>query len=192
VSDQKQRMLRGELYIATDPELAADHERCRLLVERFNGSSVTEIEERRALLERLLGSIGDETVIRPPLQCDYGYQIHIGSRSFVNYGSVMLDVAEIRIGNEVQIATNVQLLTATHPLEASVRRKGWEYAKPISIANGVWLGGGAIVCPGIHIGENTVVGAGSVVTRDLPAGVLAVGNPCRVIRELTDSEMREG
>jgi maltose O-acetyltransferase len=187
MSDHKERMLRGELYIATDPELAADHERCRLLVERFNNSSVTEGEERQAILAELLGSIGEGTEIRPPLQCDYGYQIHIGARSFVNYGAIMLDVAEIRIGDEVQIATNVQLLTATHPLDAGLRRQAWEYGNPITIDDGVWIGGGAIICPGVHIGENTVVGAGSVVTRELPANVLAVGNPCRVIRNLSES-----
>jgi maltose O-acetyltransferase len=188
MSDQKVRMLRGELYIASDPELAADHKHCRLLVERFNATSVTQGDERREILREMLGSLGEDTEIKPPFQCDYGYLIHIGARCFVNYGAVILDVADVRIGNDVQIATNVQLLTATHPLEASVRRQGWEYAQPITIGDGVWLGGGAIVCPGVSIGENTVIGAGSVVTRDLPAGVLAVGNPCRVIRELSEAE----
>jgi maltose O-acetyltransferase len=183
-------MLRGELYIADDPVLLADHQRCRLLVERFNASSVIEALDRRSILEELLGHIGEGTEVRPPFQCDYGYQIRIGARSFVNYGVVMLDVGEIRIGDEVQIATNVQFLTATHPLDAERRRQGWEYAEPITIEDGVWIGGGAIICPGVTIGENTVVGAGSVVTRDLPANVLAVGSPCRVIRNLTDS--REG
>ena len=177
-------MLRGELYQASDAELAADHEQCRLLVERFNASSVTQRDERRALLQQLLGSLGEDTEIKPPFQCDYGRLIHVGSRSFINYGATILDCAEVRIGDEVQIATGVQLLTATHPLEPTARRNGWEYAESISIADGVWLGGGVIVCPGVSIGENTVVGAGSVVTRDLPAGVLAVGNPCRVIRDI--------
>lgn len=188
MGDQKARMLRGDLYIADDPELSADHQRCRLLVERFNASSIARQAERIELLGQLLGSLGEGTEIKPPFQCDYGYLIHIGARSFVNYGAVILDVAEVRIGNEVQIATNVQLLTATHPLDASTRRVGWEYARPITIGDGVWLGAGAIVLPGVTIGENTVVGAGSVVTRDLPAGVLALGNPCRVARELTESE----
>jgi maltose O-acetyltransferase len=186
MSDQKDRMLRGELYLANDPELTADHHRARLLIERFNATSVTQGAARKHLLRQLLGSLGDDTEIKPPLQCDYGYMIHIGSRSFINYGAVLLDVAEIRIGDEVQIATGVQLLTATHPLEPATRRRGWEYGKPITIADGVWLAGGVIVCPGVTIGENSVIGAGSVVTRDVPSGVLAAGNPCRVIRDLAD------
>jgi maltose O-acetyltransferase len=184
VASQKERMLSGELYLADDPELMADYRRARLLVERFNLTSVTDDDERGLLLSELLGGIGPGSEIRPPFQCDYGFPITIGARSFVNYGAVILDCAPVEIGDEVQIATNVQLLTATHPLDASVRRRDWESAAPISIADGAWLGGGVIVCPGVSIGENTVVGAGSVVTRDLPAGVLAVGNPSRVVREV--------
>lgn len=186
MSNQKARMLSGELYHADDAELRADHERARLLVQGFNATGVADAGERLRLLKKLLGSIGTDTEIKPPLQCDYGYQIHIGSGSFINYGAIILDVAEVRIGDEVQIATNVQLLTATHPLEAEVRRQGWEFAEPITIHDGAWLGGGAIVCPGVTIGENTVVGAGSVVTEDLPANVLAVGNPCRIVRALVE------
>jgi maltose O-acetyltransferase len=184
VGEQKDRMLRGDLYQAHDPELQSDHRRARLLVERFNATSVDEVETRWQLLQELLGGIGPETEIKPPLQCDYGYNIHIGARGFVNYGAVMLDVAEIRIGDDVQIATGVQLLTATHPLEAAVRRAGWEYGEPVTIGDGVWLGSGVIVCPGVRVGENAVIGAGSIVTRDIPANVLAVGNPCRVVQEI--------
>ena len=177
-------MLGGELYLASDPELVAAHERARLLVEDFNATSVTERERRLVLLRELLGRLGEDTEIKPPFQCDYGFPISLGARSFVNYGAIVLDCAPVTIGDEVQIGTGVQLLTATHPLEADTRRQGWESAAPISIADGAWLGSGAIVCPGVTIGENTVVGAGAVVTRDLPPGVLAVGNPCRVVREL--------
>jgi maltose O-acetyltransferase len=184
MGEQKQRMLRGELYRYDDPELTADHERCRLLVERFNATSVGEEPERRRLLEELLGHIGEDVEVKPPFQCDYGYLISVGARTFINYGTVILDVARVTIGEDVQVATNVQLLTATHPLDAPTRRAGWESAEPITISDGSWLGGGAIVCPGVTIGEETVVGAGSVVTRDLPPRVLAVGNPCRPIREL--------
>jgi maltose O-acetyltransferase len=184
MGEQKERMLRGELYRYDDPELAADHERCRLLVERFNSTSVREEPERRRLLEELLGHVGEDVEIKPPFQCDYGYLIRVGARTFINYGTVILDVAQVTIGEDVQIATNVQLLTPTHPLEASPRRQGWESAEPIAVGDGAWLGGGVIVCPGVTIGEETVVGAGSVVTRDLPPRVLAVGNPCRPIREL--------
>ena len=184
MGDQKDRMLRGDLYLADDPELVADRQRCRLLVERFNATSVTDQRQRVELLRALLGHVGDGTEILPPLQCDYGYPIRVGARGFVNYGAVILDCAPVTIGDDVQIATGVQLLTATHPLDASVRRSRYESAEPISIGDGVWLGGGVIVCPGVSIGEDTVVGAGGVVVRDLPPRVLAVGNPCRVVRQL--------
>ena len=184
MGEQKERMLRGELYLWNDPELWADYQRAQLLVERFNAISVVDVDARRELLRDLLGSVGESTEIRPPFRCDYGYQTSVGDRTFVNYGAVFLDVAEIRVGSDVQIATCVQLLTATHPLDPDTRRAGWESGHPIVIEDGAWLGGGVIVCPGVTIGENTVVGAGSVVTRDLPAGVLAVGNPCRPVREL--------
>jgi maltose O-acetyltransferase len=175
-------MLSGELYLASDPELVAAHRRARLLVERFNATSVVDERERRSLLERLLARVGDDTVVKPPFQCDYGFTISIGARTFVNYGAILLDCAPVTIGDEVQIGTGVQLLTATHPLDAELRRGYWESAAPITIGDGVWLASGAIVCPGVTIGAETVVGAGSVVTRDLPPGVLAVGNPCRVVR----------
>ena len=124
--------------------------------------------------------------IRPPFRCDYGWNVSIGPGTFVNYGCVMLDVVPIRIGARCQIATNVQLLAATHPLDPEQRGDGWEYGEPITIGDNVWLGGGVIVCPGVTIGDDTVVGAGAVVTRDLPAGVVAVGNPARVLRRLSD------
>lgn len=131
-----------------------------------------------------MGTLGEGAWVRPPLFVDYGYQVHIGARSFINYGAVLLDVAPIIIGEDVQMGPNIQLLTPTHPLEAEPRRAKWEAARPITIGSNVWLGGGVIVCPGVTIGENSVVGAGAVVTRDLPANVLAVGNPARVIRQL--------
>ncbi len=184
MTSAKEKMLAGELYVASDPELVADHERARLLVERFNATSVTGADERQALLGSLLGHLGEGAEIRPPFQCDYGYPISLGARSFINYGAMVLDCAAVTIGEEVWIATGVQLLTATHPLDAVQRRAGWESAAPIAIEDGAWLGGGVIVCPGVTIGENAVVGAGSIVTRDVPPGVLAVGNPARVLREL--------
>ena len=184
MGENKERMLRGELYVADDPELWEDFQRGRLLVERFNALSATEVDEARRLLEELLGRFGAGSQIRAPFQCDYGYLTEVGERTFINYGAAILDCARVTIGDEVQIATNVQLLTATHPLDAATRRAAWESAQPITIEDGAWLGGGVIVCPGVTIGENTVVGAGSVVVKDLPAGVLAVGNPARVIRDL--------
>jgi maltose O-acetyltransferase len=158
------------------------------LVEAFNQSSAADRDERRRLLRELLGVLGAESEIRPPLYCDYGFQTHIGARTFANFGLVILDVAEVHIGDDVQIGPNVQLLTATHPIDPDLRRDKWESAQPIRIGNNVWLGGGVIVCPGVTIGDNTVVGAGAVVTRDLPADVVAVGSPARVLRSVYDAK----
>ena len=180
----KQRMLRGEEYQATDEQLTAERERCSVLCERINALSSAAEPARLALFRELLGGIGDDTLIQSPFRCDYGYNIRIGRRSFINYGGILLDVAPITIGDEVLIATNVQILTATHPLDAQRRRAWWEFAKPISIADGVWIGGGALVLPGVSIGENAVVGAGAVVTKDVAANTVVVGNPARVVREL--------
>jgi maltose O-acetyltransferase len=179
-------MLRGELYHADDPQIEADQAHAHDLMERYNATRHAELEERNRLLRELLGEVGEGVVVKPPFRCDYGLHISIGGGTFVNYGCVMLDVVPIRIGRACQIATNVQLLAATHPLEPTPRRDGWEYGEPITIGDNVWLGGGVIVCPGVTIGDDSVVGAGAVVTRDLPAGVVAVGNPARVLRELGD------
>ncbi|MCW2638336.1 MAG: putative sugar acetyltransferase [Dactylosporangium sp.] len=181
---QRERMLAGDLYIADDPELAADSLRAMRLSAQFNASPPDATEERRRILSELLGSLGEGTEIRPPFHCDYGYQTHIGARTFANFGLVALDVATITIGDDVQIGPNVQLLTPTHPIEAEPRRNKLEGAQPITIGDNVWLGAGAIILPGVTIGENTVVGAGAVVTKNLPANVVAVGNPARVIRTL--------
>lgn len=181
---QRERMLAGDLYVADDPELARESQRAATLMRRFNTSDPTDPHARRALLVELLGSFGEGAEIRPPLYCDYGYQIHIGAGTFINFGAVLLDVATITIGEDVQIGPNVQLLTPTHPIDPDARRAKLEAAKPITIGDNVWLGGGVIVLPGVTIGENTVVGAGAVVTKDLPANVVAVGNPARVIRQL--------
>lgn len=177
-------MLAGELYIADDPDIARDSERAQRLTHLINTLGPTDPDRRRNLLTELLGAFGEGSEIRPPLQCDYGYQTFFGARSFANWGLVSLDVATVTVGDDVQIGPNVQLLTATHPLEPGPRKDKWEAAEPIVIGDNVWLGGGVIVCPGVTIGTDTVVGAGSVVTRDLPAGVMAVGSPARVIREL--------
>ena len=183
MASQKERMLAGELYRAEDPELQADLIRAEKLAHRFNGMDPDDPARQETLAE-LLGGLGEDTWIRSPLRVDYGSRITIGPRSFVNCGAVMLDVAPIRIGADVQIGPNVQLLTPTHPIDPGLRRDKWEAARPITIGDNVWLGGGVIVCPGVSIGENTVVGAGAVVTRDLPPNVVAAGNPARVIREI--------
>ena len=180
----RERMLAGDLYLAADPELGELGSIALDLADAYNATSVRQGPLRRRLLEELLGSVGERTEIRPPLYVDYGSNIRIGARCFANFGLVAADVAAITIGDDVQIGPNVQLLTPTHPTEPGPRREKWEAAAPITIGDNVWLGGGVIVLPGVNIGENTVVGAGAVVTRDLPAGVVAVGNPARVIRTL--------
>ncbi|MDQ6726661.1 MAG: sugar O-acetyltransferase [Actinomycetota bacterium] len=181
---QRERMLAGELYLSADPELAADSLLAGRLQREFNTTPADAEDERRRILAQLLSEFGPDSEIRPPFYCDYGYQIRIGARCFANFGLVALDVASITIGDDVQIGPNVQLLTPTHPVEAELRRAGWEAAEPITIGANAWLGGGVIVLPGVTIGENAVVGAGSVVTRDLPADVVAMGNPARVARLL--------
>lgn len=180
----RERMLAGEPYLADDPQLQAEAERARAATHRYNTMDPNDLGGRRALLEGLLGAFGEGSEIRPPFYCDYGYQTFIGARSFANFGLVILDVARVTIGDDVQMGPNVQILTPTHPIEAGPRRDKWEAAEPITIGDNAWLGGGVIVLPGVTIGENTVVGAGAVVTRDLPANVVAAGNPARVIRTI--------
>jgi maltose O-acetyltransferase len=177
-------MLAGDLYIADDPVLEQESQRAMLLMERFNSSSAENPGLRRELLEELFGTFGEESEIRPPFYCDYGYQTHIGDRTFANFGLMALDVARISIGDDVQFGPNVQLLTPTHPLNADLRRQKWEAAEPITIGDNAWIGAGAIVLAGVSVGENAIVGAGAVVTRDVPPNTVVVGNPARVSRSL--------
>jgi maltose O-acetyltransferase len=181
----RERMLAGEPYVF-DGSLEQDTRRCRWLLERINTATPDQDADRDDALRELLGSFGEGSNIRPPFRCEYGYQIHVGERVFANFGLVCLDVARITIGDDTRIGPDVQLLTPTHPMEAGPRREGWESAEPITIGRNAWLGGAVVVCPGVTIGDDTVVGAASVVTRDLPAGVLAVGNPARIVRPLED------
>ena len=190
MGEMRERMLRGELYIADDPDNAAEFARVQELLARFNGSAPGAGEERDALLRRILRYVGEAVVVRPPFFCEYG-AISIGDGTFINVDAVMLDVMPITIGARCQIGTRVQLLTAGHPVDPEPRRRGWEYGQSITIADNVWLGGGAIVCPGVSIGEDTVVGAGAVVSRDLPAGVVAAGVPARVLREIDERDRIE-
>jgi len=177
-------MLAGERYLADDPELLEDRHRCRLLTEQLNVTSVADPFEREEILRALLAGIGDSTEILSPFQCDYGYQITVGARSFINFGAVILDSAPVRIGDDVQVGPGVQLVTPLHPLDPVERRTQIEWAKPITIGDGAWLATGVIVCPGVTIGAGCVVGAGSVVVSDMPARHLCLGSPCRVIREV--------
>ncbi|MCS7482590.1 sugar O-acetyltransferase [Umezawaea endophytica] len=182
MTTHKERMLAGDLYRDDDPELVAERKHCQTLLDRFHA---VDAEGRHAVLTRLLGGIGEGSWIMPRFQCDYGYLIRIGSNSFLNYDAILMDCAPISIGDDVSIGPRAQLLTALHPIEDhEKRRQRWESAAPISIGDNAWLGGGVIVCPGVTIGINSVVGAGSVVTRSVPDHVLAAGNPCKPIRDL--------
>ena len=177
-------MLRGEPYLANDEALLSERRHCRLLIERFNTTSFEDTPRRRAILRELLCKLGEGAEVMAPFQCDYGYQISVGARTFINYGAIVLDAAEVTIGDDVQIGPGVQLLTALHPVQSEPRRKGVETAAPVSVGDGAWLAAGVIVLPGVSIGADAVIGAGSVVTADMPAGHLCFGNPCRVIREI--------
>ncbi|HWJ86074.1 MAG TPA: sugar O-acetyltransferase [Cellulomonas sp.] len=180
---QYERVLAGDWYEG-DEEIAAMTRDAQARAARFGELALTDEAAARVALADLLGSVGEGGWIRPPIYVDFGRHTHVGARTFVNFGLVLLDVAPVHIGEDCQIGPNVQLLTPIHPLEADPRRAKLESAKPITIGDNVWLGGGVIVCPGVTIGDNTVVGAGAVVTKDLPANVLAVGNPARVVRSI--------
>ncbi|MFB6832132.1 sugar O-acetyltransferase [Streptomyces hydrogenans] len=181
---QLERMLAGDLYIADDPQIAERQRQAMRLAADYQTSYLDAPERARTLLGKLLGSMGEDVEVRPPLYVDYGSNITIGARTFVNYNLTALDVAAITIGEDCQIGPNVQLLTPTHPLEPQPRRDKLEAALPITLGDNVWLGGGVIVCPGVTIGDNSVIGAGSVVTKDIPANVVAVGSPARPVRNL--------
>lgn len=181
---EKAKMLAGELYRSGDPELIADAERAQRLVALYNATPSEATEARMALLRRLCGSVGDGTVIRPPFACDYRYNIRLGRNGFINFNCIFLDCAQIEIGDNLQMGPAAQVYTAAHPLEADVRRSGLEYALPIRIGNDVWIGGGAIILPGVTIGDRSIIGAGSVVVHDVPAAKVVVGNPARIVRDV--------
>lgn len=175
---QKQLMLAGELYNAVDAELQADQRAAQAWMDRYNASS---LDERPALLAQGLGAVGKNVAIRAPFHCDYGYNIRLADGVFMNFGCVILDVAEVTIGAATAIGPGVQILTADHPRDPAVRRTGLESGKPIRIGSNVWIGGGAIILPGVTIGDDAIIGAGAVVTRDVAPGVTVVGNPARVV-----------
>jgi maltose O-acetyltransferase len=182
---ERDKMLAGELYDPFDPELVQARERARDLCQALNVTREGQQEERRRIVQELFGAGGDSVWMQPPFFCDYGTNILLGERVFFNFNCVVLDVAEVRIGDYTLFGPSVQIYTAMHPLNAALRRQQ-EFAKPIEIGSDVWVGGAAIICPGVRIGARAVIGAGSVVTRDIPEGVFAAGNPCRVRREITE------
>ena len=181
---EREKMLAGELYDPLDAELARLRVRARDLLADLNATREADEAARRRVLRELLGSGGDTVWLQPPFYCDYGSNIHLGEKVYFNFNCVLLDVCEIRIGARTLVGPAVQIYAATHPLDAELR-KTREFGKPVTIGSDVWIGGGAIICPGATIGDRTVIGAGSVVTGHIPAGVIAVGNPCRVVREIS-------
>lgn len=180
---EKEKMLAGELYNAQDPQLLAERQRAQQLFQELNATPADQ-PARARLLRELLPHAGTELGLTSPFYCDYGTNITLGDQVYFNFNCIILDVAAVTIGSRTLFGPGVQVYTATHPLDYQERATGLEYAKPISIGEDVWVGGGAIICPGVSIGDRAVIGAGSVVTKDIPADTLAAGNPCRVIRVL--------
>lgn len=187
MSSEKEKMLAGELYNALDPLLTWERERCRDLLRTLNDTRAADRSGREHALFELFGKIGANVWVEPPFFCDYGTNIHVGAGVFFNFNCVVLDPAKVTIGERTMFGPAVQIYTATHPLDHVERSSGLEYALPITIGADVWVGGSAVICPGVTIGDRSVIGAGSVVTRDVPADVFAAGNPCRVIRDLRPS-----
>ncbi len=185
LTTEKEKMLAGELYDPLDPELMAARERARNLCQLLNSTREGEQQERRRILTELFGGGGLSVWMQPPFYCDYGSNIHLGERVFFNFNCVVLDVCSVRIGEYTLFGPAVQVYTPMHPFNASLRRQQ-EFGKPVEIGSDVWVGGGATILPGVHIGSRAVIGAGSVVTRDIPENVFAAGNPCRIIREITE------
>lgn len=182
---EHEKMLAGEFYDPLDPELVQARGRARDLCQELNAARENDVETRRRLVTELFGKGGETVWMQPPFFCDYGSNILLGERVFFNFNCVVLDVCKVTIGDYTLFGPAVQIYTAMHPMNAQKRRQH-EYAKPIAIGSDVWVGGGAIICPGVKVGSKSVIGAGSVVTRDIPDGVFAAGNPCRIIREITD------
>lgn len=184
MSSEKERMLRGERYDPSDPELVAERDHARELTVRYNRTSVLDREERRELLAELLGTTGENCVIEPPFRCDYGSNVHVGENFYANFDCVVLDVCRVEIGRNCLLAPGVHVYTATHPLDPAERAEGREYGKPVTIGDEVWIGGRAVLNPGVTVGDGSVVGSGAVVTKDVPDGVVVQGNPAAVVREL--------
>jgi maltose O-acetyltransferase len=184
MKSEKEKMIGGELYDPLDPQLCAERRRARLIFKLLNDTGDDQQDERARLIKELIPAAGGGVWIEPPFYCDYGSNITLGEKVFFNFNCVVLDVAPVLIGSRVLFGPAVQIYTATHPLSAAERRTGLEAGRTVEIGDDVWVGGGAIICPGVRIGARSVIGAGSVVTRDIPEGVIAVGNPCRVKREV--------
>ena len=185
---EREKMLAGRLYLADDPELVAARVKARQLTHAYNATGPEESDRRRAILQELLGEMGEGTYIEPTFRCDYGSNIRLGRWFYANFDCIILDVAPVTIGDNVLFAPRVGVYTAAHPIDAEIRNTGLEFAKPITIGDNVWVGANVAINPGVTIGSDVVIGAGSVVTKDIPDHVVAVGNPCRVLRSITDED----
>lgn len=181
---EKEKMLAGQLYQAFGAELLAEREQAKEALYRYNQLHPSLKEQQRAIIKHLFGATGNSFLVESPFKCDYGYNIRVGENFYANYGCTILDCAPVNIGDDVLLAPNVSIYTAGHPVDSALRKAGFEFALPVTIGNNVWIGGNAVILPGVTIGENAVIGAGSVVTKNIPANVIAVGNPCKIIREI--------
>lgn len=186
--NHKERMLAGLPYLPWLDGLSEDRLSCQKLLRQFHALGPEESEQARAVLKELLGATGEQLHIVPPFFCDYGKNIRVGENFFANYHFTVLDSAPVTIGANAQIAPNVSIYTAGHPIHPDPRNAGWEYGIPVTIGDNVWIGGNSVICPGVTIGDNVVIGAGSVVTKDIPSWSVAVGNPCRVVRKITEED----
>ncbi|MES2772667.1 MAG: sugar O-acetyltransferase [Bacteroidota bacterium] len=188
MKSEKEKMLAGELYNALDKQLTDERIKARLLLKQLNDSGEDEMREGENILKQLMPNAGGGLWLQPPFYCDYGTNIILGEKVFFNFNCVVLDVAQVTIGSRTLLGPNVQIYTATHPLNYLERASGLEFGKPIWIGEDVWIGGGAIICPGVKIGNRSIIGAGSVVTKDIPDDVIAAGNPCRVIKDQKEQQ----
>ncbi|WCG34876.1 sugar O-acetyltransferase [Companilactobacillus farciminis] len=187
---QKDRMLAGDLYIADDPELAKDFHKAKRLLREYNQTTEYQEADRKKILDDLFKQSGKKIHIEPPFHTDYGCNTVIGENFYSNYDCIILDIANVKIGDNVMFGPHVGLYTAGHPIDAVIRNEYYEYGKPITIGNNVWVGGNVVVNPGVTIGDNVVIGSGAVVTKDIPSNVIAVGNPCKVLREINDQDKK--
>jgi len=185
---EKEKMIAGEFYQAMGKELMEERQYAKEQLFQYNNLEPSKIKARNQILKKLFGKTTSRFFIEPPFRCDYGYNIYLGDNFYANYNLIILDCAPVYIGDNVMIGPNVSLFTAGHPVHSEPRTAGWEFAKPIAIGDNVWIGGHTVTNPGVTIGKNTVIGSGSVVTKDIPENVVAAGNPCRVIREITDAD----
>ncbi|MCM4155264.1 sugar O-acetyltransferase [Gramella sp. AN32] len=188
MESEKEKMLAGKPYFAMGKELSEERLKAKELLFDFNHTHPKEIKQRNTILKELLGGTKKSFYFEPPFRCDYGYNIFVGSNFYSNYNLIILDCAKVRIGDNVMMAPNVSIFTAGHPVHQEPRNKFIEYAIPVTIGNGVWIGGHTVINPGVNIGDNAVIGSGSVVTKDIPANVIAFGNPCKVVREITEED----